>query len=332
MLKWFLVLAVLTALLAPALAPPNSYWDGSESDVWADSNNWTGEDPNNDPYLTFWLAVDPGPAVMPVITADNTYTGWSFCRIKFGASITQTGGVHEWVNGTGSSSRGIAIFSDSPANPSVLHMTGGTHTTDRLALGFDNYELISKPAGVLEIWGDAVFIIRENDFVAGLYDLEIDTEGEGNIIDIRENGRLQIPADAVMEAKVTTYAAGGRIVAGEEGKLLRKVVETLEEGQTFPAGDYLVITAVPDPGPWPDADADGDVDLADFGFFQRCLTTGMAPASVAPSCLRFDRDDDDDVDEVDLREFENCATGPGLPVDPQNLPSGCDLDVIWAPQ
>jgi subtilisin-like proprotein convertase family protein len=38
-----------------------------------------------------------------------------------------------------------------------------------------------------------------------------------------------------------------------------------------------------------------------------------------------DFDGDGDVDEADFAIFEACVTGPGIPYDPQNLPSGCTL-------
>jgi len=87
---------------------------------------------------------------------------------------------------------------------------------------------------------------------------------------------------------------------------------------------YLNPGRLPPPvltSPWPDADGNGDVDQDDFAAFQRCYD----PQSVAPGCERFDRDGNEAVDQNDLIEFLNCVTGPGILLDPENPPDGCEL-------
>jgi hypothetical protein len=83
----------------------------------------------------------------------------------------------------------------------------------------------------------------------------------------------------------------------------------------------------PEVTPWPDADRDGDVDQADFAVLQSCFTDDGGVISDTTMCKRFNRNasEDDDVDSLDVIEFEKCATGPGIPLDPDNLPPGCGL-------
>lgn len=67
--------------------------------------------------------------------------------------------------------------------------------------------------------------------------------------------------------------------------------------------------------PAADMDGDGDVDQADFAAMQACMTG--AGGGVSGACICADLDaDDQDVDSVDLLRFENCASGPGVPADP----------------
>ena len=58
--------------------------------------------------------------------------------------------------------------------------------------------------------------------------------------------------------------------------------------------------------------------------FQRCLT-GDTGVFDPLNCARFDRDRNTLIDEWDLLEFENCATGPEIPLDPEDPPVDCDL-------
>jgi hypothetical protein len=65
-----------------------------------------------------------------------------------------------------------------------------------------------------------------------------------------------------------------------------------------------------------DFDRDGDVDQADFGFFQECLTGPVVPVT-NPDCARAKLDSDNDVDGDDFSLFQACMSGAGVPADPQ---------------
>jgi hypothetical protein len=66
------------------------------------------------------------------------------------------------------------------------------------------------------------------------------------------------------------------------------------------------------PALWVDHDRDGDADMADFGWFQGCLSgTHVAPPTFGCKCADFDHDGD--VDEGDFSVFESCMRGPGVP-------------------
>ncbi|NLE61057.1 MAG: hypothetical protein GX616_22145, partial [Planctomycetes bacterium] len=63
-----------------------------------------------------------------------------------------------------------------------------------------------------------------------------------------------------------------------------------------------------------DFDGDGDVDQADFAAFQVCYTgaTGTLPAG----CECADSNGDKLVTQSDATDFETCASGPGIPANP----------------
>ncbi len=70
-----------------------------------------------------------------------------------------------------------------------------------------------------------------------------------------------------------------------------------------------------------DQDMDGDVDLADFGWFQGCLSgTKILPATVPCQCA--DLNNDVGVDRDDLALFVNCMSGADIPADPGCMGSG----------
>jgi len=67
-----------------------------------------------------------------------------------------------------------------------------------------------------------------------------------------------------------------------------------------------------------DFDGDGDVDQEDFGHFQQCLTGPSVPVT-DPNCMdaNFDADVGDiDVDHDDFTVFQACLSGAGVPADP----------------
>jgi hypothetical protein len=142
------------AVLAPTAALAQSQWTGAVSTQWDLGGNWSAGLPYQgtaNAQLEGWGAgyTNVQPAFgWPVIDSNiNTY--WGIGRVRGpGPHLTQTGGMHEWPNGSGRSSRGITIYSrpgnefppsvgspNDPAHPCLVRLTGGTHITDGLGLG-----------------------------------------------------------------------------------------------------------------------------------------------------------------------------------------------------
>lgn len=78
-----------------------------------------------------------------------------------------------------------------------------------------------------------------------------------------------------------------------------------------------------------DLDRDSDVDQRDFALLQLCYTGsdgGVPLPPEAPDCTCADLDKDGlDIDQSDLLVFEQCASGPGIPADPQCSTEACCL-------
>ena len=102
----------MAALLA-ATAPAQT-WTGASSTQWDLPGNWTGGLPTN-AYNTVqavvqWSVIAPGVGG-PVIDS-NVNTVWGLGRIRgYGLRLLQTGGRHEWQNGTGRVTKGLGIYS-----------------------------------------------------------------------------------------------------------------------------------------------------------------------------------------------------------------------------
>ncbi len=73
-------------------------------------------------------------------------------------------------------------------------------------------------------------------------------------------------------------------------------------------GDSWMFTTTLVPG---DFDGDGDVDLADFGYLQRCYSGSDTPPEAG--CENANLDGDNDVDEADFEVFKNCLGGADQP-------------------
>lgn len=67
-----------------------------------------------------------------------------------------------------------------------------------------------------------------------------------------------------------------------------------------------------------DFDMDGDVDNDDFTTFQNCATGPMVPlgGGVSQACLSSDFDSDNDVDQDDFGQFQLCLSGVNISPDP----------------
>jgi len=193
----------MAALLPTTVLAQSIPWTGTSSTQWDLPANWGGSFPTNQ-YQTLradveW-ATNPPSFFAPVIDS-NVNTVYGKTRIRgYGLKLTQTGGRHEWVNGTGSSSKGMAVNSRPVAwtgmvwrspvtNTTVVKLTGGTMVTDVLGLGttdsgtfysvggdyaedtltYRNWQNTEGDGaygfGQLHIGGTATFIVRPNTFV-----------------------------------------------------------------------------------------------------------------------------------------------------------------------
>ncbi|HPD29333.1 MAG TPA: Ig domain-containing protein [Phycisphaerae bacterium] len=78
-----------------------------------------------------------------------------------------------------------------------------------------------------------------------------------------------------------------------------------------------------------DLDRDADVDQRDFALMQLCYTDsdgGIPMPPDDPDCTCADLDADGvDIDQADLLVFEQCASGPGVPANPQCSMEACCL-------
>jgi hypothetical protein len=176
-----------TGLSSTTLDAPGN-WDSVPADLGATADIRIEGYTTNCP---FW----------PVIDSTMNHQ-WGVPRVRGpGLRILQTGGTHEWLNGSGISSKGITIFSrpaaypagNSPTNPAVVRLTGGTMITDSVGVGtggglnsgsfysvadsdytadtgtYRNWQ--TNPGdnlygwGRLEIAGTATFIVRPNRVV-----------------------------------------------------------------------------------------------------------------------------------------------------------------------
>lgn len=249
-LLMFSLLSVMAALPAKAQTPGPTVWVGPAGGDIDVAGNWS-QDPVLDTFLTWEYRMDAGASV----TKTTGYTGYGVGRIKGNnALLTQDDGTMEWLNGTGLTEFGLALFRADVATPATLHMTGGTHVVDRLGLGRDLFSSTPDGFGLVNIWGTGVFQVRQNTFLDPILDPSFDLHiNDGSLIDIRGTGMLRVPLS--LATKVDGYLGVGKIVAGEVGKSLA----TASIGSEYVVGIDM-------PG---DFDVDGAVDGDDFLIWQR---------------------------------------------------------------
>lgn len=142
---------VATALICVCSgAARGQSWTGTNSTQWNLTSNWSGgalpSGGTAEARVEGYGDVPPGAGFPVIDSSMNTYWGVSRFRGP-GLHLTQTGGTHEWPNGSGRSSIGFAIFSRPPGYPSgpnglndkdhpcLVTLTGGTMITDQLGLG-----------------------------------------------------------------------------------------------------------------------------------------------------------------------------------------------------
>ncbi len=177
---------LIGALPAAALGA----WTGTTGTQWDLASNWGGTLPagsTTEARVEGYATPVPG-AGYPVIDS-SINTQWGISRLRGpGLKLTQTGGTHEWLNGTGRTNKALAVFSrpgafpigNTSATPCVLDMTGGTMIADQLGVGTGNggYTAVANSNyltdtgayaadgwGRLNIGGDATFVLRPNRYV-----------------------------------------------------------------------------------------------------------------------------------------------------------------------
>jgi len=223
MLKRFVVVAIVAALPATVMAVE---WTGLVDSTWdyaSQSGNWDG-DPETGGFDTTEARVhmgewgDPDPPYMPVIGPGN-FTQWGYGNIRNSAVVTQTGGYHEWVNGSGTwaslSLHNETWWSASSATsgdyttPATIHMTGGVHVVNgNCSIGYQ--DMSDEGPGLLEIWGDGVFQITVSEWHGTALLIASDS-----LIDIRDSGQLMVPLALATDA--LGYMDTDLIVNGHTG-------------------------------------------------------------------------------------------------------------------
>lgn len=227
-LLMFLILGMLVAIPATAMADQD--WLGTTAD-FADPSNFSGDPTANTIQISYQATANEG-----VIDAGDNLQ-YSLLRHRGGGvALNQTGGTLEWLNGTGWTQRGMAVYNGTALAPALVHITGGNMITDVLAIGERSWEGFPSPFGVgqVDIWGaSSDMVIRENPFLpgSGRYGLVI---ADGSKIDIRDGGELTVPL--ALQGTVDGFIGADKIVAGGGWSLVTATV-----------GDQYIVSAVPEP-------------------------------------------------------------------------------------
>lgn len=139
---------ILLSAALPFTAPAANQWSATAgSTIFDDGANWTGDGVPGELSGTADIRVDgyaTNSAVnFPVVDSAFSHN-WGVVRFRGpGLHFTQTGGYLQWLNGSGTSSRGFSIFSrpvafpiaDPTNHPTVARITGGTMVTDAIGVG-----------------------------------------------------------------------------------------------------------------------------------------------------------------------------------------------------
>ena len=143
-MKKLTIVLLMTALMSGSAVAQNKTWTGASSTTLDEAGNWDsvpGEAAGTDNIrfdgystnLPNWPVIDSA-----------IYHLWGVARARGpGLHLTQVGGYLEWLNGSGTSSRGFAIFSrpatypiaDEVHNPAVVRLLGGIMVTDAVGVG-----------------------------------------------------------------------------------------------------------------------------------------------------------------------------------------------------
>lgn len=212
-------------------------WKGLTND-WDALSNWTSNPDPGPPYVkTTRISIDPGDVAanggtfMPLID-DTVNTQWGWARIRNGAVITQTGGSHQFINGTGDTSVTFYMYNSTAAQYTHLDLSGGTHIVNgRLHLGYNGVNAAGAGTTAINISGAGTLQVLKSPFDnVNLYDMRINTN---SLITIADSGKLIV--NTPLQSKVDSLISSGRIVG--VGNLLT----------TATVGDTYVVSLVPEP-------------------------------------------------------------------------------------
>ncbi|GMU20614.1 MAG: hypothetical protein AMXMBFR13_07110 [Phycisphaerae bacterium] len=133
------------------------------------------------------------------------------------------------------------------------------------------------------------------------------------LLDGDENGTEVMRTEIVSTAVWEPVGVNG-LILGDKATLVFEIDGTTERAASY--FDEMVVDLSGGCGsPLVDVDYDGDVDQEDFGIYQVCY--GTLPEEPPVLCLCFDRAEPfGEINAADYLVFQNCASGPGLPADP----------------
>jgi hypothetical protein len=232
----FLVLGMLVAMSTTAMAQTKITWYPVDSDI-LNMANYNNSSFNPGGYWTDYVWYSSARDFQPVMSSGSVQMGCAY--ITGSADFQVTGGTIEFLNGQGTSARGLAVRSGTAEEPATINMTGGNIISDWLCVGarmWPGFEANNYDYAQVNIWGTADVLLRQNPAydpnVFEYYGLVIEV---GSEIDIRDDGQLTVPIG--LQGTVDGYIASGNIVNGTGYGLVTEVV-----------GDNYVVSAVPEPG------------------------------------------------------------------------------------
>ena len=227
-------------------------------------------------------------------------------RLNIGVTSGQTGSYVQ-TGGTVTAATVRLGHDTAPgADPAIgnAHISGGTLTTDLLAVGtaeggVGRFDWSVGTIGVqaLTMAGDATLGITLAGTTSGVDYAPLEVDGSATLtgtLDIsRAEGYAPQAGDTFViltfDAHTGTFANVTGLTAGPG--LLFHV--------KYNVNDVTLVVGPPAPG---DCDADGDVDLTDYSAFANCLNGPLG--GIGASCGCADFDEDGDVDLYDAAAFQ----------------------------
>ncbi len=265
----------------------------------AQTQPWTGQD------CAWWDKIDDGNSTRWV-QDENGMVGPPYNPVKPPATIdfTVTPSVKAWYE-QGQTNTGFCLF--------AVNYVGGAHQAYGLFASRNDGTAGLRPKLVIAYEGALAPLAEAGGPYAVNRGGSVDLNGAGSYDpdgggitawrwDLDNDGPYD---DADGATPTVTYLYLVNTLGLKPGNRSIRLQVTDEEGET---GVDTATLQIPPAAPG-DFDADGDVDLADFGFFQRCFGGPNRPIS-EPDCRAADLDRDADVDLSDFAMFQTCFNGP----------------------